>query len=176
MCSGAWRCIKWKHSSEEEECNIWVLSYFTPQGLMVYKHCAALDEMIFHAEIMLCMLQWVHLFRCVLVFFSDAAPDVWTWRLCQWWWRGDQLHQETWQVGVNEDVRPPACLWRGPRIFTSALLTTLLNVLWYKYNFEALVLKYFHLLQATANMSCSRTFFLVNSVYTNSVVSAGVHV
>ena len=30
--------------------------------------------------------------------------------------------------------------------------------------------------QATANVSCPKTFFLVNSVYTNNVLSAGVHV
>ena len=28
----------------------------------------------------------------------------------------------------------------------------------------------------TANMSCSKTFFLANSVYTNNVLNAGVHV
>ena len=30
--------------------------------------------------------------------------------------------------------------------------------------------------QASANMSCSKTFFLVNSVYTNNVLNARVHV
>ena len=30
--------------------------------------------------------------------------------------------------------------------------------------------------QATANMSCSKTFFFSNSVYTNNVLNAGVHV
>ena len=30
--------------------------------------------------------------------------------------------------------------------------------------------------QATANVSCSKMFFLVNSVYTNNVLNAGVHV
>ena len=30
--------------------------------------------------------------------------------------------------------------------------------------------------QATANVSCSKTFFLVNSVYTNNVLNARVHV
>ena len=30
--------------------------------------------------------------------------------------------------------------------------------------------------QATANVSCSKTFFLSNCVYTNNVLSTGVHV
>ena len=30
--------------------------------------------------------------------------------------------------------------------------------------------------QATAKMCCSKTFFLVNSVYTNNVLNAHVHV
>ena len=30
--------------------------------------------------------------------------------------------------------------------------------------------------QATAKVSCSKTFFLVNSVYTNNVLNARVHV
>ena len=30
--------------------------------------------------------------------------------------------------------------------------------------------------QATAKVSCSKTFFLVNSVYTNNILNAYVHV
>ena len=29
---------------------------------------------------------------------------------------------------------------------------------------------------AAANVSCSKSFFFINSVYTNNVLSAGVHV
>ena len=41
---------------------------------------------------------------------------------------------------------------------------------------ELLRFTVWHTKDTAANMSCSKTFFLVNSVYTNNVLNAGVHV